>query len=317
MQSHIVYICIAIDPDPYFIVKTIFPAEFARHYALFVLRHRYVCYRSLDCHFPALLHDMGQLMGEQLLPAAAPRLIRAPPEENILPRGKRRRLKRPVQLIRPGTGVHPHPSEVRSQRLLHRPPQGSGKRLTTSARPLQGLRDLCIDRAPRSAAQLLDAGLSRQPRFRVLARPRPRRGVVAGRLTHHLFRDAIRLLLIPIARRAKHQLGLHHRRARRAGRLAGVAHDLLHVAVAILLLQLHQCVTGAGKPAAAGPLQRRAQSRGTPHTALPQGNAKNRAITGSLGGLGFERRGPARRSEPGLDWGCCPTPPPGHPRPPP
>ena len=45
-------------------------------------------------------------------------------------------------------------------------------------------------------------------------------------------------------------------------------------------------MTGAGKLAAAGPMQRRAQGLGTQHTALPQANAKNRVVTGCSGGLG-------------------------------
>ncbi len=124
--------------------------------------------------------------------------------------------------------------------------------MATAARPLEGLRHWCIDRAARSTAKLLDVGLAPQPRFLVLVRLPRRRRVVAGRVAHHPRRDAIGLLLVAVVGRAEHQLGLYDRRGLLVGGLAGVAHELLHVAVAVLSLQLEQHVAGAGKPAAAG-----------------------------------------------------------------
>jgi hypothetical protein len=159
-------------------------------------------------------------------------------------------------------------------------------------------------RAPRDTAQLLDAGLPQ----------RPRRRVVRGRVTHRPFRDAIRLLLVLITGGAEHQLGLRHRRVRPAGRLAGLGHDLLHITVAVLPLQLQQRVGGAGQPTAAGLPQCRAQGRDIQRSAMANGDAENRAVTGCLAGPGFGRRGLAGWSEPGIGWDCCPATAPGHPR---
>ena len=141
---------------------------------------------------------------------------------------------------------------------------------------------------------------------RSLPRPRQR--------ARHLPGYTVGLLLVPILGPAFHQLGLYDRRGHQVGRLAGVAHDLLHVTVAVLRLQVKQRPAGTGKPAAAGLVQRRGLGAGTRYAALPEGNAPKRAVLGCLDGLGDGRHGRARRSEPGLGWGWYPRVAPGHPR---
>jgi AAA ATPase domain len=74
----------------------------------------------------AVLHDMGQLMGEQRPAPGAHRIVGAAAEEDMLARGERTRLEQAAELVGARVRVNPDPAEVRPERPFHRGAQGPG-----------------------------------------------------------------------------------------------------------------------------------------------------------------------------------------------
>jgi hypothetical protein len=205
---------------------------------------------------------MGQLMGNQRLPALTPRLIRSLPKEQILTRRKRLRLNGLIQLVRLGIRVNLHRAKICAKLRFKIGAQGVGKRLTPAPAVVQAALEVAI-RLKSTFTDPLDEGLHPQ-----LILTLHWRGHAAHRLRH-----PVSLLLIPVRHRPDLQLWLDD------GAAPGLGNHPLHVAIAVPALQLEQGLAGSSGSTAGRPLQGGRLESGQGGTGRPRRQGSQRTLS--------------------------------------
>ena len=104
-----------------------------------------------------MLHDLGQLVGEQRPAPGAHRIVGAATEEGMLARRERTCLEQAAELVGVTVRVNPDPAEVRPESPFHRVAQGTGDRLPAGARLPDGLARPGVQRTADRAAGALRA----------------------------------------------------------------------------------------------------------------------------------------------------------------
>ena len=174
--------------------------------------------RSADRRSPlgdagvALLHDVGELVGDEVLPCSCRRAVLPTGEEDVTTARERTRLHLVVQRASPTVGVDPYGREVRTEAVLHRPAHAGVERRTAAAHGGDCGCRVGIDVASRRSDRpwhrhRLDPGRTRGP-----SDGRDSIGGVRAAATsdeaHHDVGEAVGLLLVAVAGWSHDELAL-------------------------------------------------------------------------------------------------------------
>jgi hypothetical protein len=116
------------------------------------IRFRFVVIiRFAEGEFPptraaALLHDMRQLMRQQLPACRVPRIVRSTAEENVLARRKGDSIYGAVQSICFRIGMNSYGAKIGAEGRFHPSSHPAVQRLPGTSRPLNGLLDFGFKR---------------------------------------------------------------------------------------------------------------------------------------------------------------------------
>jgi hypothetical protein len=181
----------------------------------------------------ALLHHMGQLVGQELLAGLALGVVLILSDEDVLAGRKGPRLDGAVQLVRAAVVVDPHAAEVGPERAFHRRAYGVRKRAPAAAQsgdapfqrrrrgdgacggpPLQGGAGGALLRRGRPPKRC-DLGLALDRGFLCGRRAMDGQRAPLAQALDDLRSHTVGFLLISIACRSDTQLGLQGRGPRR------------------------------------------------------------------------------------------------------